>query len=81
MSDLIAFSSALSCYNKGGEVLLGCLELSCFELSWANMSSIFLPGIERADGLQLLPACYSGSDGFYGESYSWQSEQTSLPGH
>lgn len=53
MSDLIAqdtFSSALGCCNKEGEVLLGCLELYCFELSWANMSSIFLPGIEGADG-------------------------------
>lgn len=43
-------SNALGCRNKEGKVLLGCLELYYFELSWANISSIFLPGIEGADG-------------------------------
>lgn len=40
------FSVALNCYNKEGEAMLGCLGLYCFELSWANISSIFLPGTE-----------------------------------
>lgn len=48
-------------------MILGCSELYCFELSWANISSVPLPGTEGADG---AAASDRGSERFYAQDDS-----------